>query len=417
MQGKRAVAVAAVSVSVAEPTTEDWTVAGHRARRSERFALREAGRAVVLDQRVKSCGLLPTRSTDGGWTVLRAEVEGEQVAQVHGPGLCGNVRLCGWCGGPIRKKRGEEIEDAVVSFLGARRGGSVWLVTSTTGPVDGEDMAASKARMVETYQAWSDGGRRARWNARFGLVFSHRTLEETITPETRRCHWHFHTLLWMDGLTPENEAVALIELRRMWIDAAEARGAAVNWKHGFDVLPIQLNEDGSTSGVGSYVTKSVGVEATRGDMKRSRGESFAPHELIRAFAETGDLAYRHAHMEWEQAGGRVGPFRWSRNWRRKLDAWLAGAAVVPDDPVVEDRQVDELDEDEVPEALIAGARPVAHIDAHAARWFASKRMFSAVHLVAEAAPTDDLVPEYLRALASSSGAPGFVLDGIGPPVE
>lgn len=407
-----------MSVAAAEPTTTgeaDWTVAGHRARRSERFALREAGRRVVLDQRVKCCGLLPTRSPDGGWTVLRAEVELEQVCQVVGPGLCGKVNLCGWCAGPIRQKRADEIDQALAGFLGAGRGGVVWLVTCTTSPVEGESMDDALARMTATYKAWSEGGARARWNSRYQLVASHRTLEVTVTPATLRAHWHQHTLLWLGDVTAESEALALVELRRLWIDAAEAHGASVHWRHGFDVVPVVLNEDGTTSGVGSYVAKSAGKEACRGDMKRSRVDSFAPLELITAFQETGDLIYRQAFQAYERAVAGVGPFRWSQNARRKIAAWIAGDT--PDPAATDVASTDAADVEEVPAELVDGARPVAHIDAHAARWLASRRLFDAVHLVAEAAPSDDRVPDYLRELARSAGAPGFVLDGIGLPID
>ena len=141
--------------------------------------------------------------------------------------------------------------------------------------------------------------------------------------------------------------------------------------------------------------------------------------LITEDKDLGDLIYRHAHQEYEQAVARLSPMRWSNYWRRNLDAWLAGEmSTMVDIPDDETGAMAPLpDEDEVPEALIDGARPVAHIDAHAARWFASKRMFSAVHLVAEGAPTDEEVPDYLRRLADGAGAPRHVLDGIGPPRE
>ena len=49
----------------------------------------------------------------------RAEVDGEQVAQVAGMGLYGRVNLCRWCAGPSRQKRAAEVDAALAEFLGA----------------------------------------------------------------------------------------------------------------------------------------------------------------------------------------------------------------------------------------------------------------------------------------------------------
>ena len=228
----------------------EFTSAGHRVRRNDRLRARENGRAVVLDQRAKACGLLPVGMAEGGWDVMRGEVDGHKVATLIGPGLCGKTNLCGWCAGPIRQERAVEIDALAARFLAA--GGTLWLVTATTSPVDGEDPLQARERITETYRAWSSGGARARWNERYGLVASHRTLEVMVTPAPLRAHWHTHALLFLGAMSSADDARALIELRRLWIDAAEERGAAVHWKHGFDVVPVALQPDGTIGGVGAY---------------------------------------------------------------------------------------------------------------------------------------------------------------------
>lgn len=246
-----------------------------------------------------------------------------QSAHFSGLERCGSIWACPCCAAVIRNHRAVEIQAGADRWV--QRGGSVLMMTPTLRHRRSDGLRESLGLLQRAYTRLMNS---RGWKAlmkRHGYAGQIRAVESPWGTENG-WHPHAHTLLFMGQMTDDEIAAVEREAFDLWqLALTKEGGRSVLRGRGLVV----------TRGAAAYVAKVqehdgpewlAGSELARGDLKRGRGKSFMPFELL-------DLQGEAARALWleyvEVTRGRQAMI-WSRGLRD-----LLGVDALTDDEVIE----------------------------------------------------------------------------------
>ncbi len=277
--------------TAAPPAGEDDRAGGDdraAAARLERFRLQAVARACVPRERVAFClrARLPDAAGVGVW---HAPEHGS--AHYSGLMVCGSAWLCPVCAAKLAERSRAELAEAIAAWRAV--GGQVALVTYTLAHERADDLGATLGGFLAAQESMT--GTRAYRALRgvWGVVGAIKALEVTWGA-AHGWHPHCHTLLFLrDGVDIEGAAD---ELYRCWSAALGRRGLRCTRERG---VVVQRG----FGAVEEYVTKygrawDLPDELTKAHIKRGRGGRHSPWDLLRWFAETGEVQARALFREY-----------------------------------------------------------------------------------------------------------------------
>ena len=206
------------------------------------------------------------------------------------------------------------------------------------------DVLLGAWRAVQSWRAWK------RLAARLGYVGAIRSTEVTYGGNGWHPHSHF-LVVFERPLSAAELASFEAEVHALWVRAVEKKGGRLpSREHGVKVQAV----DGDGAVLADYLSKvqehagerraSVGAEIARGDLKRGRGDSLAPFELLDAEGPGTEQA-RALWVEFVTSTRGRRAFSWTKGLR---DWLLPGEEEKTDDELIEEAEAFE------PVAVIEG---------------------------------------------------------------
>jgi len=272
-----------------------------------RFALRNKLRAFSSVPRVCTCGL--ALQWDAGFVHLVRDARGG--VRFYGLETCRRVWLCPVCAPRIAWKRAYLLEEQIRQWLGD---GHAVLFQTLTFPHDYADpLKESAALAAKAFTAVLSGRRWQEEKTRYGIEGTVRALEVTLG--VNGWHPHLHILVFLRK--PRG-----VRARRAIQRNLVQRFSKVVERAGYRTpdprnCPIEVVH---STGVGQYVAQTIGVvsELTSWHMKKGKGASRTPIQLLRDVAESGSSEDRRRWGEWESGTYRRRQLTYSRGLRRRL---------------------------------------------------------------------------------------------------
>lgn len=302
VSGAAAGAVVAPQLGLGKETNR----VGRRGGRYRRLrTLRERSRL----KRVRGCRRVRLRA-DGEVTVRKRE----GVAHFSGVQACGSVWACPVCGPKIREARRKEVEGCLLAALATGRG--VLFLTVTVRHHRGDRLydlrwSSEKAwKRLQQTRAWKD------FRSATGAKLI--TAREVTWTHANGWHPHRHCAVVTDrALTPVEVSAWDRRLAAAWQGVLKTVGLYADRAHGW-----RLEGCESERAVGAYLVKvageDLGLEMTRGDLKRPAGGSLTPEMILEAAAEDGDLVMWALWNEYEVATEGWRFLTWSQGLRSEL---------------------------------------------------------------------------------------------------
>ncbi|GAB3632269.1 hypothetical protein GCM10027421_16220 [Microbacterium shaanxiense] len=238
----------------------------------------------------------------------------------------------------IRATRADEIERAAQH---AQEGNLGLAFTTITLRHKSDDTLAASIDLL--LQAWRSVVSWRAWRRladRLGYLGAIRATEVTYGGNGWHPHSHF-LMVFERPLSAAELASFEAETFALWAKAVEKRGGRLpSREHGVKVQRV----DGDGAVLANYLSKvqekaserrtSIGAEIARGDLKRGRGESLAPFELLDA-AGPGTEQARMLWVEFVTSTQGRRAFSWTKGLR---DLLLPGEEEKTDDEVIEEAE-------------------------------------------------------------------------------
>ncbi len=344
--------------------------------RVEKWELQAVARRLLPAERLRVCCICVVPDAPGV-KVLHSPSHGSG----HYGSLmrCGSVWSCPVCSAKISEVRRGELEQAIGWWRGCDDG-LVAMLTLTTSHGRSDDLGALLAALRGAFRTMTKSRRYRALFKRYGVAHTVRALEVTWGYDNG-WHPHLHILLF---IVPELNIDSMEdELFAMWFAAAGRFGLVIDRKHG-----VKLQA--TTGAIGDYVSKygkgkwSAADELARANTKRGRGDRFAPFDLLRQVAFSGESQFADLFIEYARV------FKGQRHL--VFSDGLRAAAGLLDK--TDDQIVDELHEDAVLLATL-GEREWSAVRALGLR--------GQVLEVARAGDRSVLV-EYIRGVVASAAA-------------
>lgn len=207
--------------------------------------------------------------------------------------LCGSVWVCPICANRIAERRRAEVSGAMRMYK-EKTGGQVLLITRTFPHHFTDRLADLMAGLKEAERAYKSGRAWESVKERHGIVGSIRNVE--LTFGENGWHPHIHELVFLPAHVDKEQLKADLFLR--WVNACTRSGLGTpSEAHGLDVR--------SGENASSYVTKmgrddvpesrqwTGADEVTKSHTKTAKDSAYSPFDLLRAMAQTDDLAIHH----------------------------------------------------------------------------------------------------------------------------
>lgn len=313
--------------------------------RRERYRLRSVLWSVSSLKRVQGCGRW--RQGRGGRGSAVGVYKREEYAYFDGVQTCGSVWACPVCAAKIRQRRAEEIREALLRHLG--NGGGI-VTQVLTIPHDAGDRLDCTFDLVRGgWRRLNQGRARYEVADRIGLVGTIRSSE--VTHGLNGWHPHLHVLYLTERpLTASERAWLESTQYRRWAAHVESEGHRKPMQRFCRVEVVRSAED-----VSDYLCKvasesgwDMPLEMTRHDLKQgrvdpSRVNQRTPFQILRDFAETGDVDDLNLWLEYEQASKGKHALDWSRGLKDLL--------------LVEEQTDEELAEEEQGGSLVMRIMP------------------------------------------------------------
>lgn len=248
---------------------------------------------------------------DQGVTVRRSA---EGVAHFSGVQTCGSVWSCPVCGPKIREARRKDVEAVLLAAL--QRGYGVLFLTVTVRHHRGQSLGflrlASEGawKALQQTRAWKD----------FKRATGARLIVAREVTWTQANGWHPHRHCAVVTGRPLTEAEVAEwgdRLGRAWVGVTSSRGLDADLAHGWRLELCTTDE-----GVAGYLVKvggdDLGLEMTRGDLKRGKLGSLTPQGILALAIEDGDLAMIRLWNEYEKGTEGWRFLTWSVGLRAEL---------------------------------------------------------------------------------------------------
>ncbi len=263
--------------------------------RVEKWELQAVARRLLPDSRLRVCCICLVPNLDGesgssGVKVLHSAARGS--AHYGGLMRCASVWLCPVCATKIAEKRRAQLEQVIDWWRG--RDGLVAMLTLTTSHTCHDDLGALLGAVRTAYRSMTGSRAYKSLMACYGLSHTVRALEVTWGYENG-WHPHLHILL----LLPSTRNIDPMEgdVFKLWLAALGRVGLVADREHG-----VKLQA--TTGAIGDYVSKygkgrwSAADELARANTKRGRGARFAPFDLLRQVAFSGESQFAELFVEY-----------------------------------------------------------------------------------------------------------------------
>ena len=274
-----------------------------------RFALRNKLRAISSVPRVCSCGLV--LQWDARFVHLVRDARGG--VRFFGLETCRRVWLCPVCAPRIAWKRAHLLEEQIRRWLGD--GGGVLFQTLTFPHDFADPLKDSAAVAAKAFTAVLSGRRWQEEKRRYGIEGTVRALEVTLG--ANGWHPHLHILVFLRK--PRG-----VRARRAIQKSFVERFSRVVERAGYRTpdprnCPIEIVHSAE---IGQYVATTIGIvsELTSWHMKRGKGTSRTPIQLLRDVVTNNGSEDRERWSEWESGTYRRRQLTYSRGLRRRLGA-------------------------------------------------------------------------------------------------
>lgn len=253
----------------------------------------------------------------------KAGDDGKALVYVSGLQTCGRI-TCPVCGVRIRRAERERMRHLNAAHLAAGGALCMSILSLSHGPLDDpadvlDALYAGRRRAVGS----DAGGAWAKDRERFGVVGVAWHLDPPPIGKNGM-HWHLNLTWYLEReLTPDELAELQARVHGRYTRELERRG---RWAHASlnEIQPVRCPEkaadyvakpDGAHGPTGpADVAATMAGEATRGDVKRSKGR--LPLDVLAEWGETGDYAALELFQAYERALD-------GRTWRYKPAALLA----------------------------------------------------------------------------------------------
>ena len=245
---------------------------------------------------------------------------------------CQSLWACPFCAAPERFARAAELDLNCTAML--RTGHTLGFMVLTFG--DAELSAKEAMTALLDYQRRMFSTEFMGILASFGYVGRVRSIEVTMRRDAT-AHPHAQYVLAFGRSLSAVEFDGLTQLlRRRWLAVTGMSDGLVpvaDLHAGFSLQRIGLDDNGTCRSIARYVTKgaeswSLGSEMNREDVKRSRGDTLAPFDVLREFSETGDTALRNVWQEYEDATFGIAQTAYSRGFKAYLEVVRAKADAI-----------------------------------------------------------------------------------------
>lgn len=247
--------------------------------RATRWRLLEAAGTLLPKSWTARCRKYKLKNKGGGAVSVRMMRSKENGGTFYaGLTACASVWACPLCAAKISERKRILLKQAMDTWIG--RGGKIYMMTLTFphGPHDKITKLLKKYSSVRRDKFFNRKTWRG-WKKKVGLCHSVYSLE--ITEGENGWHIHSHHLLFiMSGsgvIDPRAE-----DLLGAWQSACESVGLGKPNEHGLDI------RDGTSAG--DYASKwGADLELTKSHVKKGREGHRTPWDLLRDFADTGDV--------------------------------------------------------------------------------------------------------------------------------
>lgn len=274
----------------------------------------------------------PPRPARCGWRIgenVSVHSDG-QFAHLSGTERCSSIWACAVCSAVIRAERAREIGQAVEAHQSG--GGSVLFVTLTIKHGREDSLKQSMDAVLGSWRkllqgsAWTGSKTRTGMRDRYSVSGYIRSTEVTYS-ETNSWHAHIHSLWFLDRKLSDTELSSFgDDLHGRWSRFVEAAtGKMPSRERGVDVK--RVDEDGQV--LASYLSKvqdssggkrwDAGAELARGDVKRARGESWTPFELLDSDHPMPLPQRRRLWVEYYEGTKGRRAITWSRNLKARYE--------------------------------------------------------------------------------------------------
>lgn len=287
-------------------STEAGTPKDPALTRVSRYELQAVARTILPDERVSRCLR---------WRQDQARPVDVWKSREHGKAhyknlqTCGSVWHCPVCAAKISERRRAELVAAVAAHRAS--GGDVLLMTLTNSHDRGDllpDLLARQAVALTKFRQRREG---ARLFDSAGVVGVVRALE--VTHGGNGWHPHYHFLLFVtDTLSSRRLAALRTQLADYWLRCCQAAGLPLpDLEHGVDVRGGQW--------AAQYASKwGLEEEMTKAHIKRGRGSSRTPFDLLRSARDEGDSAALMLFRDFALAFKGRQQLVWSRGLKARL---------------------------------------------------------------------------------------------------
>lgn len=274
--------------------------------RVSRYELQAVSREILPDQRVARCLR---------WRQDQARPVDVWKSREHGKAhyknlqTCGSVWHCPVCAAKISERRRAELVAAVAAHRAS--GGDVLLMTLTNSHDRGDllpDLLARQAVALTKFRQRREGARLFDSVGAVGIV---RALE--VTHGGNGWHPHYHFLVFVtETLSARRLAVWRAQLADYWLRCCQAAGLPLpDLEHGVDVRGGQW--------AAQYASKwGLEEEMTKAHIKRGRGSSRTPFDLLRSARDEGDSAALMLFRDFALAFKGKQQLVWSRGLKARL---------------------------------------------------------------------------------------------------
>ncbi|HJQ27681.1 MAG TPA: hypothetical protein VKA60_27605 [Blastocatellia bacterium] len=290
-----------------------------RAKRRERARLRSVLWRESSLSRLQMCGRRRVKESKVG--IYKSD-RGAYFANVQ---HCGSVHSCPVCAPKIRQRRAQEIDNAVRSHIAA--GYSVAFQTLTLPHDFGDDLDSLLSTVADAFRKVIGGRGYVDDKRDYAITGTIRSSETTFGKAG--AHPHLHVLFFSDRQLSDRELRAFnARLFSRWSSAVQRAGYRA------PLIGLCPLDRVTSSEVGMYVTKIVGVdvedsprsrgrrvgmEMTRHDLKTARRAGRTPFQVLRDFAESGDCDDLALWHKWERASRGTQSLTWSRGLKARYN--------------------------------------------------------------------------------------------------
>jgi hypothetical protein len=399
-----------------------------------RYALAVAAQALTTKDSTRTCH----KATVDVLTTRKLTDLGTYVAGIaSGIIRCKSLWACPFCAAPERFARATELDLNCTAMLKTGHTLAFMVVTfGDTGMTAREAMTA-----LLGYQRKMFSAEFMRVLARFGYVGRVRSIEVTMRYDATG-HPHAQFVLAFDRvLTPVEFDQLTVMLRRRWLVVTGVTDDLVpvaDLHAGVSVQRIGLDDNGTCRTIGRYMTKgseswSLGAEMNREDVKRSRGDTFAPFDILREFIATGDTQLRTVWHEYEDATHGVGQTVYTPGFKAYLEVVRAKADAIgkpspcsttpthtaapvehkPTEPTDPTEDEDEM-EDDVYDAG-DGHEPFVLVEADTWNWMHKRRLLADYLIEVGRLPEGDDPVAHFQFWLTERGAPAKIAAGFDEP--